>query len=94
MAKDETIKDATGGFKDVYSDNDHDGDNDSDDDDNNFITLMMMMMMVMVMMMMMMMMMTTMTLMMAEQYKTQPLVCGWIDGLGERKTDLFQLSQS
>ena len=32
-------------------------------------------------------------MMLAEQYKTQPLVSDWIDGSGQRETDLFQLGK-
>ena len=34
-----------------------------------------------------------MTMMLAEQYKTQPLVSDWIDGSGQREADLFQLGR-
>ena len=32
-------------------------------------------------------------MMLAEQYKTQPLVSDWIDGSGQREADLFQLGR-
>ena len=34
-----------------------------------------------------------MKMMLAEQYKTQPLVSDWIDGSGQREADLFQLGR-
>ena len=36
---------------------------------------------------------SNMRMMLAEQYKTQPLVSDWIDGSGQRETDLFPLGR-